>query len=215
MARRRTKPATAVAGIIPLALGLTPMLGPPRTPPAAPLTAPIGIAALYPDSERTPGVPNPDVRQDNIADNLCSKTWSTSTIRPPASYTSPLKVQQMKEYGDTVADPGATCMIGSDNPKCYEEDHLISLENGGDPKDPMNLWPEPYNTQVKGATVGARQKDLVEGFIHDEICFAIPNSKKNGHLPAKTSVTLARAHQILTSDWYSCYVTMQGSGICK
>jgi len=39
----------------------------------------------------------------------------------------------------------------SDNPACYEEDHLISLENGGDPKDPKNLWPEPYNTKV-GAT---------------------------------------------------------------
>src|SRR3954447_16464956 len=26
----------------------------------------------------------------------------------------------------------------------YQEDHLISLEIGGDPTDPRNLWPEPY-----------------------------------------------------------------------
>jgi hypothetical protein len=31
---------------------------------------------------------------------------------------------------------------------CYEEDHLISLEDGGDPTDPRNLFPEPYNTHV-------------------------------------------------------------------
>jgi hypothetical protein len=26
----------------------------------------------------------------------------------------------------------------------YQEDHLISLELGGNPTDPRNLWPEPY-----------------------------------------------------------------------
>jgi hypothetical protein len=25
---------------------------------------------------------------------------------------------------------------------CYEEDHLIPLEDGGDPTDSRNLWPE-------------------------------------------------------------------------
>jgi hypothetical protein len=28
------------------------------------------------------------------------------------------------------------------NPKDYEEDHLISLELGGAPRDPKNLWPQ-------------------------------------------------------------------------
>ena len=38
----------------------------------------------------------------------------------------------MPEYGET----------GS--PSDYQEDHLISLELGGNPTDPRNLWPEPY-----------------------------------------------------------------------
>ena len=74
--------------------------------------------------------------------------WSTSTIRPPTSYTNPLKLTHMQQYGDTVNDPSAACMLSSKNKVCYEEDHLISLENGGDPRDPRNLWPEPYKTQV-------------------------------------------------------------------
>ena len=30
----------------------------------------------------------------------------------------------------------------------YQEDHLISLELGGNPTDPRNLWPEPYPRAV-------------------------------------------------------------------
>ena len=55
-----------------------------------------------------------------------------STIRPPASYTSALKLRQMRQYHETGP------------PSAYEEDHLISLELGGHPTDPRNLWPEPY-----------------------------------------------------------------------
>ena len=178
-------------------------------------TAKLGPAELYPDSTKTPGVANPDITQDNIADNICSLNWSTSTIRPPASYTTPLKVQQMVTYGDTVSDSSATCMLNSNNKGCYEEDHLISLENGGHPRDPKNLWPEPYKTKINGAVVGARQKDIVEGFIHDEICFDIPNHKKNSNKPAHSSITLKRGQEILTSDWYACYVSVQAGGACR
>ena len=38
----------------------------------------------------------------------------------------------MREYG-----------VGGD-PSDYQEDHLISLELGGHPTDPRNLWPEPH-----------------------------------------------------------------------
>jgi len=31
---------------------------------------------------------------------------------------------------------------------------------------------------------GSAQKDMAEGFIHDEICFDIPNHKKNSSKPA-------------------------------
>ena len=79
----------------------------------------------------TPGVLNPDVTQANIASTICKSGW-TRTIRPPVSYTNDLKRRQMREYGRT----GPL--------SAYQEDHLISLELGGHPTDPRNLWPEPY-----------------------------------------------------------------------
>jgi len=121
----------------------------------------------------------------------------------------------MITYGDTVPDTSAACMLNSNNKGCYEEDHLISLENGGHPRDPKNLWPEPYNTKINGAVIGARQKDIVEGFIHDEICFDIPKHKKNSNKPAHGSITLRRGQEILAGDWYACYVSVQGGGDCK
>jgi hypothetical protein len=79
----------------------------------------------------TPGVVNPDVTPATIATTICKSGW-TRTIRPPVSYTNDLKGKQMREYGRT----------GSLS--AYQEDHLISLELGGHPTDPRNLWPEPY-----------------------------------------------------------------------
>ncbi len=98
---------------------------------------------------RTPGVLNPDVRQETIGRTICVSGW-TRTIRPPTSYTSQLKVEQMREYG-VVGDP-------SD----YQEDHLISLELGGHPTDRRNLWPEPRPR--------ADQVDEVENELNAEVC---------------------------------------------
>ena len=98
---------------------------------------------------------------------------------------------------------------------CYEEDHLISLENGGDPTDPRNLFPEAYNTHVGGVIIGAHQKDVVEGFIHDEICYDVPHSKKNSYIPATTSVTLKRGQEILAWDWYACYLAIKDGKACR
>ena len=56
-------------------------------------------------------------------------------------------------------------------------------------------WPEPYNTRVGGVIMGARQKDVVEGFIHDEVCYDIPGSRRNSYIPAATSITLKRGKE--------------------
>jgi hypothetical protein len=117
---------------------------------------------------RNPGAANPQVRQRNIKDNICNRQWSTKLIRPPAEYTSRLKRKQLREYGGTVHQARAELInpdtgkvdttrrvAHSDNMACYEEDHLIPLEDGGDPTDPRNLWPEPYNTRVGGVIMGA------------------------------------------------------------
>jgi hypothetical protein len=98
---------------------------------------------------RTPGVADPQVTQPNIATTICTDGWSRG-VRPPVSYTSPLKVKQMTEYG----------LAGS--PDGYQEDHLISLELGGHPTDPRNLWPEPIDR--------ARVVDGIENDLHHQVC---------------------------------------------
>ena len=101
------------------------------------------------DPVRTPGVLNPDVSQANIRSTICRHGW-TETIRPPTSYTNELKRRQMRQYGETgtLAD--------------YQEDHLISLELGGSPTDPRNLWPEPYPR--------ASDVDKMENELNAEVC---------------------------------------------
>jgi hypothetical protein len=101
------------------------------------------------DVARTPGVLNPDVTQGNINSTICLHGW-TKTIRPPTSYTNALKQKQMREYG-----------IGG-SPSDYQEDHLISLELGGHPTDPRNLWPEPYPR--------ASEVDSIENDLNARVC---------------------------------------------
>jgi hypothetical protein len=105
--------------------------------------------AILADPVRTPGVLNPDVTQANIRSTICRHGW-TETIRPPTSYTNDLKRKQMRQYGETgsLSD--------------YQEDHLISLELGGSPGDPRNLWPEPYPR--------ATDVDQVENELNAEVC---------------------------------------------
>ena len=97
----------------------------------------------------TPGVVNPEVRQETSGETICRRGW-TRTIRPPTSYTAELKLRQMREYG-----------AGGD-PSGYQEDHLISLELGGHPSDPRNLWPQPYPR--------ASAVDTIENELNDKVC---------------------------------------------
>lgn len=97
----------------------------------------------------TPGVLNPEVTQNNIASTICVRGW-TKTVRPPTGYTTELKRRQLAEYGLTG------------NLDDFQEDHLISLELGGDPTDPRNLWPEP----IKRAT----EVDRIENELNRKVC---------------------------------------------
>jgi len=108
-----------------------------------------GGHAIVADPVRTPGVLNPDVTQANIRTTICRRGW-TATIRPPVDYTNSLKQRQMRQYGET----GPL--------SAYQEDHLISLELGGDPADPRNLWPEPYPR--------AAQMDQIENELNAQVC---------------------------------------------
>ena len=71
-------------------------------------------------------------------------------MRPPVDYTNALKVKQMRMYGEA-----------GDSSR-YQEDHLISLELGGAPSDPRNLWPEPYPR--------ASAVDQIENDLNAKVC---------------------------------------------
>lgn len=73
-----------------------------------------GDAQIYPKPDLTPGKEDPGISQDNIAENICKKGWSTASVRPPTSVTNKIKRQTMQAYGFT------------DAANRYELDHLIS-----------------------------------------------------------------------------------------
>jgi hypothetical protein len=104
---------------------------------------------FYADAVRTPGVLNADVTGATIRTTICVRGW-TRTVRPSTSYTDALKRRQMVEYG------------ARGSPHDYQEDHLISLELGGDPVDPRNLWPQPRPW--------AERVDRTENELNDAVC---------------------------------------------
>jgi hypothetical protein len=137
--------------------------------------------AVLPNPARVPGADNPDVTQANIASTICTSDW-TSTVRPPSTYTTSLKEQQLATgyayHGDT-------------NPGDYEEDHLIPLELGGSPTSPLNLWPEPYK-----AARGAATKDQIENKLNALVC--------------DREVTLTVAQRAIAANWFVAYQTYLG-----
>jgi hypothetical protein len=145
------------------------------------LAAPAWAQQELPDRTRTPGVPNPNVTSANIRETICVQGW-TRTIRPPTSYTNNLKRRQIAEYG-----------FSDTNLADYEEDHLISLELGGHPRDPKNLWPQSYKLDPWNARI----KDQLENFLSAEVCA--------GRMP------LQRAQQEIASDWIAAYKKYLGT----
>jgi hypothetical protein len=118
-------------------------------------------------------VTNPAVTQANINQTICVSGW-TKTIRPPVSYTNKLKLKQMKELGLTG------------EPRDYEEDHHISLELGGHPTDPKNLWPEKWDGEW-----GAHKKDVIETRLKRMVCTG--------------QISLADAQHAIATDWVAAY----------
>jgi hypothetical protein len=108
-----------------------------------------GRAVVRASWDLTPGVLNPAVTQVTIASTICRRGW-TRTVRPPVDFTNALKLRQLRQYG----------MRGP--PSAYQEDHLISLELGGSPADPRNLWPEPYPR--------ASAVDQIENDLNHRVC---------------------------------------------
>jgi hypothetical protein len=153
-----------------------------------PAISPLVTVPGNPNPKLTPGAVNPAVTQANIKTTVCKSGW-TATIRPPSSYTTALKETQIVQYGYSDTRTAS-----------YEEDHLISLELGGAPKDANNLWPEPYTityhgaaTQNKTVNLGARSKDKYENYLNTEVCDG--------------KITLIAAQRQIATDWVGGWLT--------
>ena len=132
-----------------------------------------------PVSAVTPGATNSAVTQSNIQKTICISGY-TATIRPTSSYTTKLKIQQLKSLPYS--------RYGSTSTSLFEEDHLIPLELGGNPTSPLNLWPEPWNDAY-----GAHKKDVLENKLHKLVCSG--------------SLNLITAQNAIATNWYSAYMT--------
>ncbi|WP_020122303.1 hypothetical protein [Streptomyces canus] len=134
------------------------------------------------DRKCTPGAISPAVTQANLKSTICRKSGYTSGIRPSAYVTGKEKKLNAASYGYTGRMDDA------------EYDHLISLQLGGDPNDPRNLWVEPADPgRKKGAGVN-NKKDPVETKLHTAVC--------------KGQITLAAAQQAIVTDWTIALTTL-------
>jgi hypothetical protein len=108
------------------------------------------------------------------------KHHTTDEKRPNSAYTAALKKKQLAEWGypdkQTVD---------------YEEDHLISLELGGDDSAEANLWPQPYSGKW-----GARTKDTLELELGRRICLLKIDSDY---------LSLKKARAAAAGDWITSY----------
>ena len=136
-------------------------------------TVPHGV---LPDPACTPGATDPHVTQTTLATTICRPGGYTSTVRPPESVTSIEKKTSLAAYADTAPTSS------------YELDHLVSLELGGSPNSPRNLWPQP--------SPSPNPKDKLESALHDLVC--------------SNRMTLTDAQTAIATDWTTTYRQVLG-----
>jgi hypothetical protein len=144
-------------------------------PPAGSCHATGSDAFSGSDLRCTPGARDPAVKQSTIDTTICVKGYS-ATVRPPSSITRTEKIASMAAYGDSSASSH------------YEYDHLVSLELGGAPNDPRNLWPEPGKIP--------NPKDRVENRLHRDVC--------------DHKITLIAAQREIAKHWVTTYHQLFG-----
>lgn len=134
-------------------------------------------ADALPNPRLTPGAIDPRVTQNDLGRTICRRGGYTRSVRPQEAYTEALKRAQIREYGYSDRRLGD-----------YEEDHLVSLELGGSPDSPRNLWPEPHSVQ---GGWGSYAKDRLEDVLHRRVC---------AH-----RMSLRRAQSDIAHDWIAAY----------
>ena len=125
------------------------------------------LNGALPDHECTPGAVFPEATKDIICiSGYTKKVRNVSVATKKKIYVA---------YG--IVYPQAT---GS-----YEADHLIPLELGGS-NEVANLFPE-----AGAPTPGFHEKDLVENYLHQEVCAG--------------RIDLASAQKQIANDWLAVY----------
>jgi hypothetical protein len=125
------------------------------------------IAGPLPDRACTPGTAFASATPAQVCAEGYSKTVRAVSVA--------IKKKVFKEYGVAYPQP-----FGS-----YEVDHLIPLEIGG-ANDIANLFPEPAEPSP-----GFHEKDLVEDYLHDEVCAG--------------RLDIAEAQMEIAADWQRIY----------
>lgn len=177
----------AANGIHPISVGLSISANTQVQTQPAPGTCHVGKAANgqpLPDPNCTPGTTNPAVTPDTLSSTICRSGY-TSDIRPSSSITGREKTANAASYGYTGSLGDA------------EYDHLISLELGGSPNDPKNLWVEPGGPNWKPADKFRNDKDAIENKLKSMIC--------------SHEVTLAAAQSAIANDWTTALETAKAN----
>lgn len=133
-------------------------------------------AHVLPDPAAAPGVINPAVTPATTRTTICVHGW-TATVRPPTSFTDKVR--------NRLTPTGHKPLEG-------ELDHRLSIEDGGAPADPANLWWMIYADRY-----GARVKDVLETKLSRAVCA--------GKMP------LEEARAALLGNWLTAYERYVGS----
>jgi hypothetical protein len=153
------------------------------------LTGLTAAPSVSPD-QSTPGAINPDVTQDNIQETICHRGWSKS-VRPSVDFTQPIKLRLLRQHY-----PGA-------DPRDFELDHRVPIEDGGCPDCESNLWLEPWRDPAHhrcedSVLMDAACKDRLENYVHSMICTG--------------RMTLAQGQAIFLGNWVDAYRTYINPG---
>jgi len=143
-----------------------PVIGSVVTPSALPSNVKAGAASLYPAWYYTPG----DVFPGITAAQVCTPGYASSVRDVSAADRTAVLIRYQ-----ITTDPSA-----------FEIDHFVPLELGGS-NALSNLWPQPY-----GSVPGAHEKDLVENYLHGQVCSG--------------AMTLSQAQDAMVRDWYAVYL---------
>lgn len=142
-------------------------------------SSPCHVNGSLPDPACTPGA----VFASSTVDEMCVAGY-TQGVR---SVSTSMKKRGYAAYGIAYPPPTGT----------YEFDHLIPLELGGN-NDMANLFPEAVGTS---STPGFKEKDLVEDYLHNEVCA--------GHL------SLPQAQAQIAENWVAVWSALSPATIAQ